>query len=552
MPVHLASLSTQLFHERTQRERESVKEYAQELRKLYKKAYGRISMEGPGGEWMGQRLLANQFIVGLRPELNSTIVGSEGNLGQLLVKAKFEEAKGRELSKLCSASRGHPRRVPSSNKGSLRDSTQPDVHHTPGSQQDNLGRPVTSPQSDRRCYNCGLEGHFARDCPYPKTAEKEARGRRNKVVSAMVPQQDIPSLREEMAQFRRKLQEMELAAAVTDATVTTATTKHLEGQISQLGPTVFAPVRVNQVTTDALIDNGSPATITSLEFLMSILAKERGPGETPNQWQTRTMTRFSSPEVTLKNYSGQQLHLVAQLQLTLSQGKHQVTTPVLVQKNAPHPLLLGTDTQPFLGFSLQVETSQTETVDLLAKGDGNGTLSDAEQEKQKSESQENGQCGCGGSDVGGIGDGGLGADEIRGGDTTRWKKTQTNPVPSSSGTSEEKTVSEEEGAGVGGHRMEQKDGTIHLLKATKIPACYQKMVRVSWKDTIPKRLFLFSPEKSDVSLLMEDVLLEVGEGSSATVVIQNHGTEAVCLPEGTLHPSRKFSPQPMNRQIRVT
>ena len=53
-----------------------------------------------------------------------------------------------------------------------------------------------------------------------------------------------------------------------------------------------------------------------------------------------------------------------------------------------------------------------------------------------------------------------------------------------------------------------------------------------WKDTISKGLFLFSPEKSDVSLLMEDVLLEVGEGSPAIVVIQNHGTEAVCLPEG--------------------
>ena len=50
------------------------------------------------------------------------------------------------------------------------------------------------------------------------------------------------------------------------------------------------------------------------------------------------MTRFSSPEVTLKNYNGQRLDLVAELQLTLSQGKYQVTTPVLVQKNAPHPL----------------------------------------------------------------------------------------------------------------------------------------------------------------------------------------------------------------------
>ena len=41
--------------------------------------------------------MANQFISGLQPVLKSKVVGTEGNLEQLLVKACFEEAKIREL-----------------------------------------------------------------------------------------------------------------------------------------------------------------------------------------------------------------------------------------------------------------------------------------------------------------------------------------------------------------------------------------------------------------------------------------------------------------------
>ena len=47
---------------------------------------------------MGQTVLANQFIAGLRPELKAKVVGTEGNLEQLLLKARFEEAKRKELA----------------------------------------------------------------------------------------------------------------------------------------------------------------------------------------------------------------------------------------------------------------------------------------------------------------------------------------------------------------------------------------------------------------------------------------------------------------------
>ena len=39
----------------------------------------------------------------------------------------------------------------------------------------------------------------------------------------------------------------------------------------RLGPTVYVPVAVNGVSTDALVDTGSPATIVSLEFALKVL-----------------------------------------------------------------------------------------------------------------------------------------------------------------------------------------------------------------------------------------------------------------------------------------
>ena len=43
-------------------------------------------------------MLASQFVTGLRPELQSKVVGLEGNMDQLMMKACFEEAKGKELA----------------------------------------------------------------------------------------------------------------------------------------------------------------------------------------------------------------------------------------------------------------------------------------------------------------------------------------------------------------------------------------------------------------------------------------------------------------------
>ena len=73
--------------------------------------------------------------------------------------------------------------------------------------------------------------------------------------------------------------------------------------------------------------------------------------------------------MTLTSCGGDQLNIIAQVPVVLSQGERQTDAVVLVQKDAPHDVLLGTDLQAQLGFSLMLE-SHGRRVDLLRE-DGN-------------------------------------------------------------------------------------------------------------------------------------------------------------------------------------
>ena len=67
--------------------------FAQELRKLHSKAYSAATCANPEAEKMGQMVLVHQFVSGLHPELQSKVVGVEGSMDALALKARFEEAK---------------------------------------------------------------------------------------------------------------------------------------------------------------------------------------------------------------------------------------------------------------------------------------------------------------------------------------------------------------------------------------------------------------------------------------------------------------------------
>ena len=96
------------------------------------------------------------------------------------------------------------------------------------------------------------------------------------------------------------------------------------------------------------------------------VANQRDRSQSPEQWRRSTLKKFTPPQVSLKNYGGDFLHIISQTPLTLSQGDYSVEATVLVQKGAPHDLLLGTDVLQKHGFALLLTTPK-KTVDLLAE-----------------------------------------------------------------------------------------------------------------------------------------------------------------------------------------
>ena len=87
-----------MFHQRRQGPDESVDEYAQELRKLFSKAYPPTYHGTPEAELLGKSVLSNQFVAGLEPGLHKKLTGVEGNFEKLVCKARFVEAKWKEAS----------------------------------------------------------------------------------------------------------------------------------------------------------------------------------------------------------------------------------------------------------------------------------------------------------------------------------------------------------------------------------------------------------------------------------------------------------------------
>ena len=97
-PVHLSAVQTSMFHDRKQGEKETVDSYAQDLRRLFHRAYPSSQRGGQEAKAIVQNVLTNQFVAGLLPAIKVKVAGSEGHFEELLTKARFEEAKRRELS----------------------------------------------------------------------------------------------------------------------------------------------------------------------------------------------------------------------------------------------------------------------------------------------------------------------------------------------------------------------------------------------------------------------------------------------------------------------
>ena len=183
-PIRPAAVQAQLFHNRKQQEKETVDQFAQDLQKLYNLAYAGATSEGPQAERMGQTLLVNQFVTGLRADLKRKLIGTEGSLDELVLKARFEEAKTREL--VGDKPRTYmPSRTQHPAGGSSSMLVPPMTTSAPSVRSTQSSSPVRA-QTRLTCYNCGLDGHIARNFPYPR------RSRQDEEAQGPAPRQGLP------------------------------------------------------------------------------------------------------------------------------------------------------------------------------------------------------------------------------------------------------------------------------------------------------------------------------------------------------------------------
>ena len=124
-------------------------------------------------EKLGQMMLVNQFVAGLYEEIKTKVVGIEGSFDQLLGKARFEEAKLRDLSTTGTGQSAGAHSI--SNRMDTVSPTQGSRVTTDNSNNGSNGRQqrLTTPRfnvggqrANVRCYKCRSPSHLIRQCPY--------------------------------------------------------------------------------------------------------------------------------------------------------------------------------------------------------------------------------------------------------------------------------------------------------------------------------------------------------------------------------------------------
>ena len=135
-----------LFHSCRQNVNERVDNYAQDLNRLYQKAYPQANQGSQEAETIGRAVLAYQFVSGILPEIKVKVAGIESTFDQLWIKSHFEEAKLKDLS---------PR--DGAGKFSRRSTQRSENSQSNGS-------------LNRKCYICSKVGHLAKRRGQPMEA----------------------------------------------------------------------------------------------------------------------------------------------------------------------------------------------------------------------------------------------------------------------------------------------------------------------------------------------------------------------------------------------
>ena len=204
--------------------------------------------------------------------------------------------------------------------------------------------------------------------------------------------------------------------------------------------------------------------------------------------------QLEPPTMVLKSYCASKLNLVAQVKLQIATvSGHKVEAMVQVQEDAPVDLLLGTDLQPLLGFSLTVNVPGDNSRDLLR---------DSEREETRTDTVPN-----------------SGKDEAH--------KNKTPPTGSTLRKEAPPFVPENTTP-----PTPPPDLTVRLLQAGRIPARHQKLIKVEIDEGERDSLFMFAPNQVELQqhgLVMVDSVMDVERGRCVNLLIENHSYEPCCL-----------------------
>jgi len=438
---------------------------------------------------MGKSVLAYQFVSGLLPELKQKVAGLEGNFEQQLARARFEEAKRRELNLAGSGGGDNPKKPYTRGYQRIGDQTR-----NPKTANKEA---ITTGSARVKCFLCGMIGHYKSECPYrvpSKRAETPAQttqsqdpkaGIGTRRISAVVPNEDSADIKQRVVRLREELKDAEKKAAISEVT----DTMHgiTTGQKGSLGPIVQMSTNVNGRPTQALLDTGSPASILSLSFALQILKQDRPKFDDLDQWKRYALSRLEPTSISLKNYGGEPLNIISQMEVELSLSDVVVVAVVQVQKDAPVDLLLGTDLLTSLGITL-----------IHQKGDG--TVIDLLQGMVKTDKQ-------------------LG--------------TKVKPTEKMEEVVQLTEDLEKESVKV-------SDNLAHavcLLQATRVPARHQKLVRanVTGIQNLPLSVFMPVGEKQTTEgVFIEEAVVESNQGSNITIIVRNDSLQPLYLEEGTV------------------
>ena len=241
---------------RKQGRKESVDTYAQELQRLFQRAYPNAVHGNPDAHEMGQAVLSSQFVSGLTPQIKRKIAYLEGaTFSELWQKARFEEAHLRDLESATYTDHA-PRKYHTST-----DDCRQGENPYPKNPPQNRGPPRRPRPGEGNqtiiCFKCRQLGHVARNCRQG-TRYPEASGRQTAPRTAAV------SPDSETVQQAGKGSDVSGKASrwmhgLCHASQGGDPPEQSTFQPLRLGPTPKIPVIVEGIEVEALVDTWLPS-----------------------------------------------------------------------------------------------------------------------------------------------------------------------------------------------------------------------------------------------------------------------------------------------------